>query len=110
MKKKILAITLLFMMIFSNTVFAQTFPSKNVNPHKVWTITFNKNVKNAKLSIKNTENEYVPIGVDIVNNKVMITSFFDYLEGDYILEITEVTGSDNSILKDNIHMNFTVKK
>ena len=111
MKKKIVAITLLFMLIFSSTVFAQTFATRdNIKPNKIWTITFNRDIKRIRMSIKDEKNRYIPCMVYMIGKQATIVPFSDYTEGEYILNIESVTSADDVVLTEVANMKFIIKE
>lgn len=111
MKKKIIIFSLFFILIFNSNAFAKTFESKtNVDPHKVWTIKFNKDIKTVDISLFNKDNLGIAYGIEIDKNLVVVTSLLDYQEGDYILKVTSARAKDGSYLKEPTEIKFTVKK
>ena len=111
MKFKTIAITLLFVMLFSTTVFATTFPTTdNIKPNKIWTINFNKDIETIRMNIVDKDNNFVPCMVYIKNEKVTVVPFSDYLEGEYTLTIESVLAKDESILTETVNMKFIVKE
>lgn len=110
MKKKIIIFSMLFILAFSSTAFAKTLnPVGNVAHNKIWTITFNKNIKDADIVVLNSSGHEEVITFDIKNNKAIVTSLRDYIKGIYIIKVKNAIATDGSRLKEPIDMQFTVR-
>lgn len=110
MKKKIIIFLLLFMFVFCNNVFAKTLtPMDNINPHKTWTITFNKPIESATITILNESGRGVPHVKEIQDNKVTVMPLLDYAPGTYVLKIVNAESKEGEILKEVVSLQFTVR-
>lgn len=111
MKNKMLIIvfTLVFTMFFNTIVSAKTLPSVNNVPfNKIWTVTFNKDIKTMNATIIDQNKEEIVCNIEINKNKATINALLGYIKGNYTLIVTKAISKDGAILKEPVEMNFTV--
>ena len=87
----------------------------NTPSNKMWTIKFNKSVKEDSIKnniyVTDTHLKYIPTNVNINDNIVTITPIDNYTSGEtyYLYILKDIAGNNSKQLNDNIRMIFRIK-